>query len=226
MAVFQYHCVQSGKKFGGRANRWTMMVAALAEKTRSNLPFPNLPFIVGHSRRCHLGAIEFQEEQLMKMLISALALATASAVQAATPAPAPVAAAVPKAITRAAFIANVDTNFQRNDANRDGSLTKVEIGATEARAQQQLDARLTVRRKEAFDRVDANHDGSVSFAEFAAASPTPKADDGSKAIAVLDTNRDGKVSVEEFRAPALKRFEAVDKNHDGIASVDEMRGNK
>ena len=136
------------------------------------------------------------------------------------------AAPTPKAVTRAAFIANVDANFQRNDTNHDGSLSKAEIAATELRAQQQLDARLTVRRKEAFDRVDTNHDGSVSFAEFAAASPTPKADDGSKAIAVLDTNRDGKVSVEEFRAPALKRFDAVDKDRDGVASVDEMRGKK
>ena len=131
----------------------------------------------------------------MKMLISVLALATASAVQAAAPvAPAPAAAPAPKPVTRAAFIANVDTNFQRNDTNRDGSLSKAEIAATELRAQQQLDARLTVRRKEAFDRIDTNHDGSVSFAEFAAASPTPKADDGSKAIAVLDTNRDGSVA--------------------------------
>lgn len=166
----------------------------------------------------------------MKMLFSALALTMASAAQAATPVAVPKAAApaakAPTPVTRAAFVANVDTSFQRNDANRDGFLTKAEIAATEARAQQQVEARLTVRRKEAFDRVDANHDGTVSFAEFAAAMPGVKADDGTKAIAVLDTNKDGRVSIEEFRAPAVKRFDSVDKNRDGIASVDEMRAPK
>ena len=161
----------------------------------------------------------------MRFVFFGLALALATAASAATPAP-PATPSAPTPVTRAAFVANVDTSFQRNDANRDGFLTKAEIAASELRAQQQLEARLTVRRKAAFDRVDTNHDGSLSFAEFAAAMPAPKVDDGSKAIAALDSDKDGKVSLAEFRTPALKRFESVDKNGDGVASVDELRGSK
>ena len=164
----------------------------------------------------------------MKMLFSALAvtLVAAAPVAAQAPAAKPPAAPAPTPVTRAAFVANVDTSFKRNDANKDGFLTKAEIGATQARAAQQVQARLTVRRKEAFDKVDANRDGAISFSEFAAAMPVAKADDGTQAIAVLDTNKDGRVSTEEFRSPAVKRFDGIDKNRDGIASLDELRAQK
>jgi len=144
------------------------------------------------------------------------------------PAPRPVAAPTPavvaKPVTRTMFTKDVDASFQRVDSNKDGFVTQIEIAAAEARAQANVQAQFTVRRKQAFDRLDTNKDGQVSFAEFAAGSPGPKlATNGQQALAQLDTNKDGRVTLVEFRVPAMRRFERIDANRDGTATVEEQR---
>lgn len=158
-------------------------------------------------------------------LCSVALLASPLAAQ-AVPAPKPAAKPVPAVagpVTRAGFTNNVDASFQRVDANKDRVVTQAEIAATEARAQAEVQARFTVRRKQAFDRLDINKDNQVSFAEFAAGSPRPLvATNGQAAMSRLDTNKDGKVTIEEFRVPAMKRFERIDANRDGTATVQEQ----
>jgi len=122
------------------------------------------------------------------------------------------------------FTKDVDTSFQRVDANKDGFVTKNEIAVAEARAQATVQAQFTVRRKQAFDRLDTNKDGQVSFAEFAAGSPGPRvATNGQQALTQLDANKDGRVTLVEFRVPAMRRFERIDANRDGTATVEEQR---
>ena len=143
---------------------------------------------------------------------------------AARPVAVPAPAATAKPVTRVMFTKDIDSSFQRVDANKDGFVTQTEIAAAEARAQATVQAQFTVRRKQAFDRLDANKDGQVSFAEFAAGSPGPKlATNGQQALVQLDTNKDGRVTLVEFRVPAMRRFERIDANRDGTATVEEQR---
>ena len=110
----------------------------------------------------------------------------------------------------------------RQDANRDGVITRTEAIA-------QADAR--------FAQMDIDHDGRISAGEMRAyrtamhdrmvASgrdvPVPPPG-GSKHDGMgrrMDPNGDGSVTREEFEARALKRFDRMDANRDGTIDATE-----
>ncbi len=110
----------------------------------------------------------------------------------------------------------------RQDANRDGVITRTEAIA-------QADAR--------FAQMDTDHDGRISAGEMRAyreamhdrmvASgrdvPVPPPG-GAKHDGMgrrMDPNGDGSVTREEFEARALKRFDRMDANHDGTVDATE-----
>ncbi|HXH16342.1 MAG TPA: EF-hand domain-containing protein [Sphingomonas sp.] len=134
------------------------------------------------------------------------------------------------AITSAATAQSNPAKPMRQDANRDGVITRAEAIA-------QADTR--------FAQMDTDHDGRVSGGEMRAYRaamhdrmvaagrdvPVPPPG-GAKHDGMgrrMDPNRDGSVTRDEFQARALKRFDRMDANHDGRidaterANVAEMR---
>lgn len=123
--------------------------------------------------------------------------------------------------TRAQVTQGLNTQFSRFDTNRDGSLSKAELDAAEARAAQQRAAAIQSRMDAEFTRLDANRDGQLSKAEFMAGAPQPRAVSTDTVIRQLDANRDGKITLQEFSAPTLATFDRVDTNRDGTISAQE-----
>lgn len=157
------------------------------------------------------------------MLVLAVSLAAPAIAQTppgATPAPARPAAPVAQPIPRATFIANVDTDFARMDANKDGKLTKLEIETFQkGMVLQQAQA----RRRALFAALDADHNGQISADEFLKL-PMPIAPvNAGPMLQRLDTNRDNLISLDEYRAGTLAKFDKLDVNKDGIVSAAEMR---
>lgn len=145
-----------------------------------------------------------------------LRLAAAQAPAGAKPAPGPA--------TRAETVKAAEAAFQKVDTNSDRILSKPEIDAAQARAQQQAVANIAQRMTNEFNKLDTDHNGQLSLAEFRAATPTvrpPAVNASTTVMQRLDTNKDGKISVEEYRAPVLAAFDRIDTNHDGTISADE-----
>lgn len=129
----------------------------------------------------------------------------------------------PQQVSKADFTKNVDARFAAVDTNKDGSLSKAEIAAGQAKALQQAQAMEQQRIEAEFAKLDTNHDKSLSLAEFKAVAPSVKASETpDQMIANLDTNKDGKVSAAEYRAQPLANFDKADANHDGILTAQEL----
>ena len=142
---------------------------------------------------------------------------------AAIAAQAPAATAPAKPVTRADLIRDTGANFAEVDTNKDGSWSKAEIEAAQARGEQRATAQLSQRMSQEFTKLDTDKNGQLSLAEFRAMTPTVRTKPGSGANALqrLDTNKDGKVSVEEYRGPLLAGFDRIDANKDGTVTPAE-----
>ncbi len=118
---------------------------------------------------------------MARFWMAGLIVAAASPLLAQTaPAPAPMAPmtmGMAKTMNRAEVQAQVQTQFARRDANRDGFLTSEEMTARGGQRQAGLNRRQMRQPgaqaqamrdpNAAFDRLDANRDGAISRAEFA-----------------------------------------------------------
>lgn len=156
---------------------------------------------------------------MKRPLLAAALIGLGTAATAQAPAAQP-----PKSVTRAEYMKGADERFASIDTNHDGSISKAEIAAAEARAIQQLTAARAKQLREQFQRLDTNKDGKLSIEEFLAAAPAIKSNDTPEQIvAVLDTDHDGKVSAAEFRAPEAAKFARFDLNHDGIVTTAEIQ---
>jgi Ca2+-binding EF-hand superfamily protein len=101
--------------------------------------------------------------------------------------------------------------FEREDANKDGRLTREETRMPSAW----------------FERADANKDGALTLAELTQAGKNagaerhagPRAGKGG----LFDQNGDGKVERAELRSAAAAQFARLDKNSDGSLTSDEFR---
>ena len=166
------------------------------------------------------------------LTFSALVFALAAAVAVAqAPRPAALAPARPVAqspaisnaqpITRASFIATMDAEYRKLDANNDGVATRVEI---EANQQRILATGAATRAQALFVLIDTDRNGQLSPAEFIRASVgQPQKVDVTTVMGRLDPNRDGKVTLVEYRTLTLTNFDRLDVDKDGIASVTEQR---
>ena len=124
-------------------------------------------------------------------------------------------------ITRASFIATMDAEYRKLDANNDGVATRVEI---EANQQRILATGAATRAQALFVRIDTDRNGQLSPAEFIRASVgQPQKVDVTTVMGRLDPNRDGKVTLIEYRTLTLTNFDRLDVDKDGIASVTEQR---
>jgi len=129
-----------------------------------------------------------------------------------------------KPISRADYLKEVDGHFADADTNHDGSISKAEIAAQEARDLENAKAAVNKQLAAKFGQLDTNHDGKLSLQEFLGASPAVKVSESAdQVIARLDTNHDGKISAAEFRDPELAKFNRVDANHDGVVTPQEQQ---
>jgi Ca2+-binding EF-hand superfamily protein len=123
-------------------------------------------------------------------------------------------------LPRAQFLAGMDSEFRKMDADKNGQLTKSEI--EQFQTQRQADQSRT-RNKELFRQLDKDKNGQLSQAEFAKiATPAPVAN-AQPMIARMDGNRDSQISMAEHRTATLANFDRLDRDKDGVVTTAEMK---
>jgi Ca2+-binding EF-hand superfamily protein len=101
--------------------------------------------------------------------------------------------------------------FERDDANKDGRLTREETRLPSAW----------------FERADANKDGALTLAELGDAhEKAPAGRHAAGKARRFDENGDGKVERQELRTAAANQFAQLDKNKDGSLTSDEFRAQR
>lgn len=96
----------------------------------------------------------------------------------------------------------------RYDANKDGSLSRVEMEAG---------------LKADFAVDDSNKDGALDASEVAAINRTRWDSDASAASPLIDWNNDAVVSFREYSATVHSLFDDFDKDGDGIVTAEELK---
>ena len=144
--------------------------------------------------------------------LTSAAMAQAQAQRAAQPGPQP--------LPRAKFIADMDAEFRKMDADKNGQLTATEI---EQFQRIQALAQAQARNRQAFAQLDTDRNGQISPAEFAKMAIPAKIPGAQAVLGRMDTNRDRQLSLVEHRAATLVNFDRLDTDKDGIVSPAEMR---
>lgn len=150
---------------------------------------------------------------------SAMAAGAASGQQRAAAAPAP-APAAQRPIPRAQFIIEMDTEFNKIDADKNRQLSRIEIDQFQ---KLQAVAQAQARNRALFVQLDTDRNGQLSPAEFAALSPPPPTSGAQQMLTRMDSNRDNQVSQIEYRTSTLVNFDRLDTDKDGYVSPAEMK---
>lgn len=148
-----------------------------------------------------------------------LCLATAAPAQ-QKPAQPAAAQPGPRPIPRAQFIADMDVEFRKMDADKNGVLVRTEI---EQYQKLQAVAQAQARNRNLFARLDADRSGQLSPAEFARLVQAPPAPNPQPMLTRMDSNRDTKISMIEYRTATLGNFDRLDTDKDGVVSPAEMK---
>jgi Ca2+-binding EF-hand superfamily protein len=114
----------------------------------------------------------------------------------------------------------MDTEFRKMDADKNGILTKKEIGDFERAMSAVVSAN---RRRALFTALDADHNGVLTPAEFAHLQLPAQPIAANMILSQTDLNKDGQVTVVEYRTGKLVNFDRMDTDKDGVVSVAEMR---
>lgn len=143
---------------------------------------------------------------------------TATAALAQAPAARPAA----QPVTRASFIATMDGEYKKLDANNDGVVTRVELETSQQRTRA---AELAQQARLMFVKFDTDKNGQLSLNEFiyATSGGPQQRPDVAPMMTRLDSNRDQKVTLVEYRTVTLTGFDRMDSDKDGVVSVAEMR---
>lgn len=159
------------------------------------------------------------------ILMTPLFVPAASALAQTRPAPARPAASAPaqqaaRPLGRAQFIADMDTEFRKMDADKNGQLTATEI---EQFQRIQALAQAQARNRQAFAQLDADRNGQLSPAEFAKMAVPARIPGSQAMLGRMDGNRDKQVSLVEHRAATLVNFDRLDTDKDGVVTPAEMK---
>lgn len=131
-----------------------------------------------------------------------------------------VAATTGAPLPRAQFIAGMDGEFRKMDADKNGQLTKAEIEQFQT---QQLAAQSRARNKDLFGQLDTDRNGQLSQSEFAKIATPPPVANAQPMIARMDGNRDSQISGAEYRTATLANFDRIDSDKNGIVTADELK---
>ncbi|WP_114521644.1 hypothetical protein [Altererythrobacter sp. ZODW24] len=126
---------------------------------------------------------------------------------------------VTEPVVRADYLAVMDVEFARIDANGDGIVTAEEVAAKTGRDEA---AQVLAANRQIFTRLDANQDGQLSAEEFAALAAAPPPADPTPFMQRIDLNRDGNVTLVEHRTVMLGTFDNIDADKDGVVTPAEM----
>ena len=144
-------------------------------------------------------------------------LATAPAALGQVKPPTPAAGA---ALPRAQFITDMEREFRKMDADKNGQLARAEI---EQYQKLQAVAQAQARNGAMFAQLDTDKNGQLSKSEFAKiATPAPTAN-AQPMLDRMDGNRDNQVSQVEHRTATLANFDHLDANKDGVVNSAEMK---
>lgn len=128
--------------------------------------------------------------------------------------------APPVPVPRSDFIATMDGEFRKEDADKDGVLTRKEI---EDYRQAMSFIVIDNQRRALFNGLDVDHNGVLTPQEFARLNlPAPKIS-ADPDLQQADLDHDGKITLIEWRTAKLRSFDAMDTDKDGVVSVEEMR---
>ena len=122
-------------------------------------------------------------------------------------------------IARATFIANMDAEFRKMDADKNGIVTRAELEGFE-RAISVLD--IQKRNRALFAQLDTDRSGQISATEFARFQTAPPPPNVGPKMAKFDANRDKRIGLVEYRAGTLANFDRLDADKDGYVSAAEM----
>lgn len=156
---------------------------------------------------------------MFRVLFGASAALTAL-IAAPTLAQSPPQAQAAQPIARAVFISNMDSEFRKMDADKDGRVTAIEM--------QQFRHAVSVtqgqeRNRRLFAQLDADRNGQISPAEFARMVVPVSAPNVAPQMARFDLDRDKAISLVEYRTGTLANFDKLDTDKDGYVSVAEMK---
>lgn len=154
------------------------------------------------------------------LIASMIVPAAAIAQPVARPAAAAPAAGAAQPVPRQTYVATMDAEFRKIDADKNGKLTRAEIDGYH-RSISILQAQS--RNRALFSRLDRDRNGQLSAQEFAALSTAPPKVNLGPILAEVDLNRDGSVTQVEYRTGKLVKFDRMDTDKDSIVSVAELR---
>lgn len=158
---------------------------------------------------------------MLRILVALAAIGITSAAMAQAQAQAQRAApAGPQPLPRGKFIADMDAEFRKMDADKNGQLTATEI---EQFQRIQALAQAQARNRQAFAQLDTDRNGQISRAEFAKMAVPARIPGAQAVLGRMDGNRDRQVSLVEHRAATLVNFDRLDTDKDGIVTPAEMK---
>jgi Ca2+-binding EF-hand superfamily protein len=123
-------------------------------------------------------------------------------------------------IPRTQFIGDMDTQFRKMDADKNGLLTRVEI---EQFQKLTAVAEAQARNRALFEQLDTDRNGQLSPGEFAKVNAASPAANAAPMLGREDGNRDGQISMIEHRTATLANFDRLDTDKDGIVTPAEMK---
>ena len=123
-------------------------------------------------------------------------------------------------IPRVQFIADMDAQFRKIDADKNGQLARIEI---EQFQKLTALAEAQTRNRALFAQLDADKNGQLSLAEFAKVNAPSPAANATPMLSREDGNRDGQISLVEHRTATLANFDRLDTDKDGIVTPTEMK---
>lgn len=123
-------------------------------------------------------------------------------------------------LARAQFIADMDAEFRKMDADKNGQLTRTEI---EQFQKIKAVAEAQARNRQLFAQLDADRNGQLSPAEFARMSAAPPQSNATPMLSRMDSSRDNQISLIEHRAATLANFDRLDTDKNGVVTAAEMR---
>lgn len=156
------------------------------------------------------------ESRLAMVAIQAQAPAAARTARPTPAVPRPSAPALP----RATFITNMDIEFRKMDADKNGLVATREIEDFQRIA---AVAEAQARSRKLFSELDRDRNGVLSQVEFAAMQGLNPRPDPEPMLRRFDANRDRAISLVEHRAGTLRNYDRLDTDMDGLVTSAEIQ---